>query len=399
MRIFWSSNSPWSNSGYGQQTRTFCHRLAALGNPFAILAFYGLQGGPLEWEGIPIYPSGMDVWGNDVLSAFALHHFCGDRNAGWIITLQDVWTLTSPTLREMHVASWCPVDHDPVPPAVLAYFKRTGAVPIAMSRFGQRMLEDQGLKPFYVPHGVETEVFKPHEDKARIRKALGLPEDAFVVGMVAANIGDAPPRKAFPEVFQAFARFKEKRPSAVMYLHTIRNRTRQGCDLDFIARSCGIADKDIVYIDQMAYALGEVPPKEMAAIYSAMDVLVNPSYGEGFGLPIVESQACGVPVIVADNTSMPELVGPGWLVPTEPFWDERQKSYYGRVVVSELAAAMEKSYHVSDRIRREARAFALNYDADVVTETYWKPVLAELEGLLKVPKVTPVDPEKIETLA
>ena len=34
MRIFWSSNAPWSNSGYGQQTRTFCHRLADLGNPF-----------------------------------------------------------------------------------------------------------------------------------------------------------------------------------------------------------------------------------------------------------------------------------------------------------------------------------------------------------------------------
>jgi len=52
----------------------------------------------------------------------------------------------------------------------------------------------------------------------------------------------------------------------------------------------------------------------MVDIYNALDVLVNPAMSEGFGVPIVEAQACGTPVIGCDNSSMPELIKSGLLI-------------------------------------------------------------------------------------
>ena len=358
----------------------------------AIFAFYGVHGGPLEWEGIPIYPGGTEPWGNDVVTAYALHHMRGDRNSGWLMLLQDVWVMKSEALKNLHVAAWAPVDHTPAPPAVVDFFKTTGAVPISMSKHGQQMFQDAGLNPIYVPHGIDTKQFAPRDDRDALREAMGIPTDAFVFGMVAANKGTTPPRKSFPQVFQAFAKFHAKHPDSILYLHTMKNKMHGGCVIPRLLEACGVPEKAVVYVDQFSYTLGDITMADMPMVYATMDVLVNPAYGEGFGMPIIEAQSCGVPVILADNTAMPELCGSGWLVPSEPYWDEEQGSWWGLPRWQDIYATMEKAYHVTDRMRREAREFVVkDYDADDITEKYWKPCLAELEEMLQVPKADPVD--------
>lgn len=54
---------------------------------------------------------------------------------------------------------------------------------------------------------------------------------------------------------------------------------------------------------------GYVPEEEVPALLSAADALVFPSRYEGFGLPIIQAQACGTPVITANVASMPEVGG------------------------------------------------------------------------------------------
>ena len=49
--------------------------------------------------------------------------------------------------------------------------------------------------------------------------------------------------------------------------------------------------------------------KDLALIYSACDVLAQPSLGEGFGVPVVEAMACGLPVVCSDGGALPEVVG------------------------------------------------------------------------------------------
>ena len=57
--------------------------------------------------------------------------------------------------------------------------------------------------------------------------------------------------------------------------------------------------------------LGFVPDEDLAAIYGLAGVYCQPSYYEGFGLVILEAQACGCPVITSNTSSMPEIAGKG----------------------------------------------------------------------------------------
>lgn len=59
---------------------------------------------------------------------------------------------------------------------------------------------------------------------------------------------------------------------------------------------------------------GEVRYEDVPAFLNSLDVFVFPTLGEGFGLPVCEAMACGVPVVASNVTTMPELVGDAGLL-------------------------------------------------------------------------------------
>lgn len=59
--------------------------------------------------------------------------------------------------------------------------------------------------------------------------------------------------------------------------------------------------------------LGYIPDGRIVELMNAADGFVYPSLYEGFGLPPLEAMACGTPTLVADGTSLPEVVGDGAL--------------------------------------------------------------------------------------
>ena len=61
-------------------------------------------------------------------------------------------------------------------------------------------------------------------------------------------------------------------------------------------------------------SLGRISNKELALAYAGGEMFVLPSRYEGFGLPALEAMACGVPVIVSDKGSLPEVVGNAALI-------------------------------------------------------------------------------------
>lgn len=390
MKFLIHGNAPFVKSGYGVQVALLADRLDALGHEVAVSSTYGQQGAAGTWtttsgRPITVYPCGYEINGNDVVHGHALHHFDGDPLDGWIITLLDVWALRTPLLADFNVASWCPVDHFPTPPEVVDYFKRTGATPIAMSRFGERLLFDAGLDPVYIPLSVDTKVMQPTPTVRTAsgilsaRALLDIPRDAFCVGMVAMNKGWARDRKGFNEAFRAFGAFWQDHPEAILYLHAEKFGGAEGINLVELAQHCAIPEHAIRWVDQYAYRLG-VPPGMMAATYTAVDVLLAPSHGEGFCVPLLEAQACGTPVICTDFSSQPELVGSGWLVSGQPEWDPSQRASYVCPFVDEIVNALEKA-HAADlpAMIEPAARFAAMYDTDAVFEDFWLPFLASLE--------------------
>lgn len=374
MRILWVSNAPWAPSGYGVQTKLFTPRLQALGHEMALLNFYGQEGGKLNSGPIAMYPRAGHPYGQDIQAAHAIDH-----RADAMITLIDAWVM-EPERYPPNVAwcPWFPVDHDPLPPPVLRKV-RPAFAPIAYSRFGQAKAAEQHLRTLYVPHGVDTQAFAPM-NRNEARERLGWPLDAFMVGMVAANNG-MPCRKAYPQSFQAFARFAAETPNARLYVHCVGQRgERQGVNLHECAELNGIYER-VLWSDEYKGMLG-YDDEYMRCAYNGMDVLLACSLGEGFGVPILEAQACGTPVITGDWSAMSEITFAGWKHPRESAWPTYtyQASYMfepSPVVLLDLLRQAHAEAGNPD-LHTQARRGAVEYDADRVTEQHWKPVLEEI---------------------
>jgi glycosyltransferase involved in cell wall biosynthesis len=290
----------------------------------------------------------------------------------------DIWVLDPRVWSRLNTVSWVPVDHQPCPGPVRNFIENSGAMPIAMSKFGRDQLAD--FDPLYVPHGIDTKVLRPI-DKAEAREKTGMPEDAFIVGMVAANKGK-PSRKCFQEALQAFAIFRERHDDAILYLHTDLTGDE---DILSLKESLQIPDDAVRMADQYRINLQPLPPAMMARVYSTFDVLLNPSAGEGFGVPIIEAQACGVPAIVTDFSAMKEVCGAGWKVGCRADWTG-QRSWQARPNVEEIVASLEECYGLTAPRRKEiaktAVSHARTYDADRVLTEHFLPALKEIERRL-----------------
>jgi glycosyltransferase involved in cell wall biosynthesis len=372
VKLILHSNAPWSPSGYGQQLALLAPRLAEHVE-LTLSAFHGLQGSRLVWEGIDVLPCMGGTYGGECILGHAESVF-GSARGGLVLTLLDVPALEASVWRQLDLACWLPVDHDPAPPAVSSFLVETAGIPIAMSRFGLDRLG--GLDPLYVPHGIDTRVFAPR-DGARAR--LQLPESAFIVGAVAMNKG-VPSRKSLPVIVEAFARFRAQHPEALLYLHTeVTGLYDEGYDLPALLRALDLGPDVVRFTDQYRYRLDPEAPEHMADLYSSFDVLLSPSMGEGFGLPVLEAAACGVPSIVTDFTAMSEVCAVGWKVGYDRVRTPL-RSWQAWPKLDEVVDALEACF-AADRaaLSEQARAHALAYDVDVVFERDWLPALAELE--------------------
>lgn len=367
-------------SGYAQQTALFTPRIRDLGHDVALAANFGVQGQTMVWNDMPVFSATAD-WGNPSISVFAKHF-----NVDWVIALCDSWVMKPDTWDdELRMAIWAPVDEYPPPIAVVHTLGHEKIRPIAMSRFGEHWLQKAQLNPLYVPHGVDTELFKPRpEERAANREAMGIPEDAFLVGMVAANRGWSPHacRKSFPQAFDAFSKFARKHKDAYLYVHTQAQPGNPGIDLVILARAVGLPEERVAFPPDVAWHLNVMDMRYVSEVYNSLDVLLNPSMSEGFGIPIIEAQACGVPVIASDHSSMPELVEAGWLVSGDRWWDGAQMGWAIMPSVDSIYECLEAAYEARGDEKLKARAVehAQTYNADRITDLYWKPVLEALEN-------------------
>ncbi|MBI4342981.1 MAG: glycosyltransferase family 4 protein [Candidatus Omnitrophica bacterium] len=161
--------------------------------------------------------------------------------------------------------------------------------------------------------GVDTGEFHPVEDPAAIEavtRRLG------IRGPYLLHVGDLVPRKNLERLIRVFARLKaSKRLPHQLVLAGKRNYGPPS--LFELPRALGVGD-DVLFP-------GFVEEANLPALYAGAALFVYPSCYEGFGLPLLEAMACGVPVISSNAASLVEVAGEAAIIldpSDEAGWEE-----------------------------------------------------------------------------
>jgi len=376
LKFVWQNDGHTSASGYGVFTRDLLTRLFKDGWNFAEIAFYTLHGQPINQDGWKVYPTMGHPFGSDALTTHS-----ADFGANAVFTMQDIWPFDPNDLAKIkYFCPYTPIDKDPVPPAVLDKLRFAYKI-ITFSKFGQKALQDAGYTSTLIVEGTDTEIFKP-ADKMQMRKELGISEDVFIFGSIAAN-KENPPRKGFQQMLEAFKLFSPKHPEARLFFHTQQTAPGNFPIMEY-ANYLGFADKVMMMNPYIASYKSD--SNQIAKELNAFDVCLHPSQTEGFGLVIVESQSCGIPVIVNRVHSMTELVKEGVTgeicEPDKPLWTS-VNSYIYPANVDSLHDKMEiiyKKLHEKNTIAKDCRDWVVeNYNINTLVKDKWIPFLNSLQ--------------------
>lgn len=143
------------------------------------------------------------------------------------------------------------------------------------------------------------DVFRPIslslDERAAVVKKFAL-HDKFVL-----YSGGADDRKNLPQLIKAFANIKAELGD-IQLVFAGKMPEYHINSYKTLARAQGLGNSDLIFT-------GYITDEELVALYSMCRLYVFPSWHEGFGLPPLEAMKCGAPVIGANTSSVPEVIG------------------------------------------------------------------------------------------
>lgn len=336
-------------TGYSTYSLEVLKRLAASGKyEVAELACYydhDRRHPEVPWEVYPNTPKDRSLkpkYDSNHLNQFGLFSFnevCLRFRPDVVFAIRDAWMdefiARSPFRRHFRLALMPAVDSVPQHEVWISSYMEADAV-LGYTDWGADVLRGAGGGLINVAGtaspGVDLDVFRPM-DKAAVRGSFGMDGDMIVVGAVMRN----QPRKLFPNLIDAFGRFIAAAPTEVsnrsyLYLHTSypdggwdipalikRSRVSHKILLTYVCRKCAAAFPSL-FQDVRNFCIrcggpailpnvkASVDRETLARIFNTFDVKVQYANCEGFGLPMIEAAACGVPVMAVDYSAMSDVV-------------------------------------------------------------------------------------------
>lgn len=357
--------------------------LVRAGHEVVILAYWGLEGARLDWEGIPVFPRSRHPASQDLMVPLTRQLACEA-----VVVVTDPWVIEPQRFQGSDLAyiPWFPCDSEPMDPENLRGISGPGplvGLPVATSEHAAAMARAAGVSDLRtIPYMVDTEAYCPG-DKTAARAAWGIPESAFVVGMVAMNkIATGIDRKRFEEQIAAFAQLRRRHDDALLYIHS-HTMAVDGLHLPTLLLRYEVPAEAVMFTDGLVLTVG-APAEMMAELYRSFDVLTLVSGGEGAGMPLLEAAACGTPSLHGDWTAMPEYAKSGWRVERH---ESQPQMNAGRVwwrvpFVEAIADRLEQAYAASADERAQmgadGRSQALAHAPEALMPA-WEGVLGEVE--------------------
>ena len=146
-----------------------------------------------------------------------------------------------------------------------------------------------------IGHGFDNNIFNTEiEERREICGRFSITEP-FIV-----SVGVLQPRKNFQRLIKAFASLK-KTHNIPHKLVIVGGRAWQYEEIESLPQSLGIMNEVIF--------TGFLPVEDLSYLVKSSDIFVFPALYEGFGIPVIEAMACGVPVVASNVGSLPEVLG------------------------------------------------------------------------------------------
>jgi len=240
--------------------------------------------------------TGFPIWGNKHLERkidifHATDHYIPKLGKTPLVaTVHDAIPFTHP--------QWTPLRHRLLISPVFRLSARWAQRLITVSHFSKTQIIDYfGIAPekiSVIPNGVNERWFRPvdHLQLEELLQKYELPKQYVIF------VGTLQPRKNIKRLIRAY--------------QTMRTQLRQEFGLVIVGRAGWGCDSTVNFIQESAQKdkvkwLKYLPQDHVETLVKGASCLALPSLAEGFGLPVVEAFAAGVPVLTSNTTSLPEV--------------------------------------------------------------------------------------------
>ena len=194
-------------------------------------------------------------------------------------------------------------------------------------------------------------VIKEESILKRISEKYNLPEN-FVL-----YVGDVNYNKNIPGLIKAFAGLKGDLSLVLTGKAFLEDDLRENQEITKLIKTLKLEKKVI--------RLGFLTTEDLVVLYNLAAVYCQPSFYEGFGLPVLEAMACGCPVVAANTSSLPEICGPAAIM-VDP--------HNINDMIKGLQEALLKKEELKEKGFAQVRKFSWEKTAKKTYEIYQKVV-------------------------
>ncbi len=446
------SEASYLSSGFSTYAKEILKRLHATGKyEIAEFASYAKINDPrdsdIPWLFYANMPSDNDPRGQEYhqnsenqFGRWRFERVLLDFKPDIVFDVRDYWMncyqQNSPLRPYYHWVVMPTIDSEPQQEDWIDTYLSADAI-FTYSDFGRDVLKRQSNdKIRYIDTaspGVDLNVFRPYiKEKTVLRSALGIPEDAYVVGSIMRN----QKRKLIPDLFDTLEIMRNRNPElyekSFLYLHT--SFPDAGWDIPQLLKEYNIANKVLFtyvchhcknvtsmlfnHVRATCNKCGQkalhmpnvnngVTSEQLAHIINTFDIYVQYAICEGFGMPQVEAASCGIPVASVNYSAMEDIIRKlnGYSINVGKLFKELETKAVRAYPDNEhLLSILNQHYKLPSFLKEQKRLETrklteLHYNWDHIAkkwENYFdNSVLVNQQGRwdMKLPRLNPVPAE------